>query len=244
MIAALRADLGGAHEVLELAGELENMGRQREALQVLETGARRFQADWRIEEALLAAYERDGCDLECLAIRRARLERQPDAAHYAAALQAAAAAGQDREAYRLELHRWAQGREQAARPKFMAARLRNAPALIDVSVRLAWLLHDGRPQEALALVRQTGHSAAESTLQALAKDLGTIEWQAADAIYRQLIQARMGRAQSPYRDELALAGEWLRALPAAERIGRLEWLRASYRAKRNFIAGLAALPLR
>lgn len=244
VLAALQADLGGAHEVLELAGELEKLGRQREALQVLEAGARSFRADWRIEEALLAAYERDGCDLECLAIRRARLERQPDVAHYAAALQAALAAGLDREAYRQELHRWARGREQALRPTPMAASPRNAHAVVDVSVRLCWLLHDGRPQEALALARQTGHSAGEAALHALAGALGTDEWQAADAIYRQLMQARMGRAQSPYRDELALAGEWLRALPAAERDGRLEWLRASYRAKRNFIAGLPTLSLR
>lgn len=240
----MQADLDGAHEVLELAVELESRARQREALQVLEAGARSFRADWRIEEALLAAYERDGCDAECLAIRRARLERQPDAAHYAAALEAAAVAGLDREAYRLELHRWAQAREQTVRPRFMAARQRHAPALVDVSVRLCWLLHDGQPQEALALVRQAGHSAAESALQALAKALDTGEWQAADGIYRQLLQARMGLAQSPYRDELALVGEWLRALPAAEREGRLDWLRASYRAKRNFIAGLSALALR
>jgi hypothetical protein len=241
VLAALRADLRGAHEVVELAGELQALGREREALQALEQGARAFRGDWRIEEALLAAYERDGCLAECLAIRRAQLERRPDVAHYAAALKAAAAAGRDPDAYRLELHRWA---EQAEAPKSPARReawRRNEPVGCDVTVRVQWLLHDGRPEEALALLSQAGHLASEAAVRSVALAVRSRDWRAADALFRQLVEARMRRAQTPYREELELAREWLVTLPAGEAAQRLEWLRGSYRAKRNFVAGLQEL---
>lgn len=241
VLAAIRADLRGAHEVVELAGELEALVRPREALQALELGARTFPGDRRIEDALLSAYERDGCHAECLVIRRAQLERQPDVAHYAAVLQAATAAGRDPEAYRSDLYRWA---EEAERVDALAVRQvwrRRDPAAADVTVRLRWLLHDGRSQEALALARQDGHLVGEDALRALAVALRTSDRQAADAVFRQLIEARMQRARTPYREELDLAGEWLAGLPAEQVAERLAWLRASYRAKRNFVAGLERL---
>lgn len=240
VLAALRDDQRGAHEVLELAAQLEAMGREREALQHLEAGARQFHGDHRLEDALLLAYERDGCHEECLAIRRARLERHPDVARYVAALLAAQAAGRDAAAYRLDLYRWAEQREGKPQPFLRFAR-RGAEALRDVSVRLRWLLHDGKPAEALALARTTGHGAAQDVLRELARATAPLELDAADAIWRELVEARMRRAQAPYREELDLAAEWLHALEPVRRAERLAWLRAAYKAKRNFIAGLEKL---
>lgn len=64
--------------------------------------------------------------------------------------------------------------------------------------------------------------------------------EAAEILERALL-AHMRRAQSPYREALALAGQWLGLLEASEACERLAWLRAEYRAKRNFVAGLEAL---
>lgn len=244
VLAALRADLRSGNEAVELAAQLQALGREREALQALEHGARTFPGDWRIEEALLAAYERDGCHADALAIRRAQLERNPDTAHYAAALQAAEAAGHDREAYRQELHRWAEARETEPPPALGSFWRRQEACGNHVTVRVRWLLHDGRPLEALALARQEGRRVGEDAWHALALALRGCDVPAADGLFRQLVETRMRRAQSPYAEELVLVGEWLEALPQGEAAERLASLRAAYRAKRNFVAGLERLAAR
>lgn len=240
VLQALRSDLRGGDEVVDLAATLQGLGREREAVQVLEQGVRKFRDDWRLEGALLAAYERDGCREEALALRRRQLERCPDVANYAAVLQAAEAAGLQRAAYRSELHRWAEAAERTERPELRRWRA-SAAAGTDVTVRMRWLLHDGEPAHALALARQPGCVAAELVLRELAGALRDCDLEAADAIFRRLVESCMRRASTPYREELAIVEEWLGVLPATQAAERLAWMRETYRAKRNFVAGLEKL---
>lgn len=243
VLQALRADLRGGAEVVDLAATLQGLGREREAVQMLEQGIRNFRDDWRVEGALLAAYERDGCRKEALAIRRRQLERRPDVANYAAVLQAAEAAGLQRDAYRSELHRWAEDAERKERSEVRRWRASGA-AGTDVTVRIRWLLHEGDPAQALALARQPGCLTAEPVLRELACALRACDLAAADAIFRQLVESCMRRASTPYHEELAIVGEWLGVLPAAQAAERLAWMRETYRAKRNFVAGLEKLAAR
>ncbi|MDR0479668.1 MAG: SWIM zinc finger family protein, partial [Burkholderiaceae bacterium] len=95
VLEVLRSSIEGAHEHLELARHLDALGRQRESLQQLETASRAFPNDWRVEDALLQTYERDGCVEDALAIRRLKLERMPEHIGNYKAVLAAAAAGRD-----------------------------------------------------------------------------------------------------------------------------------------------------
>ena len=245
----LRSDLASASEFLELAQQLEAMGREREALQQLEAADKKCPGDWPVEEALLRAYERDGCVEEALTVRRRQLERRPDVQGYVATLAAAKAAGRDAQAYRAELHQWA-GQAESQSPMlrwsnvtYSAGAAPGSGATRDVTIRLRWLTHDRRFDEALELTRASGSVAAEGAWLDLAHAMSkTHRTQAAEILERALL-AHMRRAQTPYREALALVNSWLVLLPAAQARERLAWLKAQYRAKRNFVAGLGAVKL-
>lgn len=239
VLEALQDDVRSAGEAVELARALEAAHRPREALRVLEQAARIYPDDARVEDALLMAYRRDGCHEDVFRILRGRLERWPTVEGYIAVLDAAQAAGQDRAACRAELYRWAQARERGHGERARFGRAPSAGA--DVSLRLAWLLHDGHLSEAHALASCEGHVASIGVLHDLARGLGKQRHEGADALFARLMNICMARASSPYREALALAAEWLSILPPQQARQRLAWLKATWRAKRNFIAGLEAL---
>jgi hypothetical protein len=228
---------------MELAAQLASMGRQREALQQLEAGAKRFPHDWRLDDALLQAYERDGCWEEALCIQRRRLEARPDVQHYAATLVAAERAGRDGARYREELHRWAEAQEaEPALPTGHNLRRRVEPSAgPDVSVRVQWLLHEARSAEALALVQQPRARLSENAALALARGLLPGDPGAACTLIERIFQQRMRRAQSPYAEELALVRQWCGCLSPADAGALLARLRLEYKAKRNFVVGLRTL---
>lgn len=83
--------------------------------------------------------------------------------------------------------------------------------------------------------------AAEGAWLDLAQAMSKTHRTAPAEILERALLAHMRRAQSPYREALALAGQWLGLLAAPEARERLAWLQAEYRVKRNFVAGLEAL---
>ena len=111
----------------------------------------------------------------------------------------------------------------------------------DVTVRLRWLTHEGRIDEALTLTRLAGTVAAQGAWLDLAEAMAPTHRDEAARIFERALRAQMRHAQSPYREPLALARRWLVLLPAARARQCLAQLKAEYRAKRNFVTGLDAL---
>ncbi len=228
VIEALKASARTAREWCELVEFCHAHDRQREGFQYAQEGVKRFPRDLQCEQLLLQAYERDGWDAEALALRRQQFERYPwSTEQYDALLRAAEAAGRDRAAYRDELFAWAEQREHGGRPA--GAR--------QVGLRVTWLLHEQREQEALALV-QPPNVCGEDLLWQLAKRLPKAQHAQAVALLKRVFDAAMSGAQSPYARPLELVREIQRRQPASEFRPWLAWLRAIYRAKRNFIKGL------
>lgn len=219
-------------------------GWHREALQWAEAGHKRHPRDMRLEELLLDCYERDGWDEEALALRRVQLERRPSPATYMAALQAAQRAGRQRADYRAELFAWAEQREQeeiAAERKRPAMWRGSGPVVALVTVRVAWLLAERDLPAALALARQPGTACGADTLVALARVLPAERRAEAAQLLQRVFGSVMPPAQSPYARPLELVREIVALLPVAEGHAWLASLRDSYKAKRNFIAGLPTL---
>ena len=244
-IEAMAADLEGAHEYVALAQALEAAGRPRDALAWLESAYKLHARDSRLQDALLGAYERDGCVDEALAIRRTQLEAHPSAAHYLAVLAAAAAAGRDVQRDRSELHDWAARHHEGARVGWRgrgsALGLGGGVVSRNVSVRAAWLMAEGRHTDALALARAQDAGVDEGIWLALARRLGGADAPVADLVFQSLLAHRMRSAQSPYREELDLVREWLSAVPPATARERWVSLKSDFRAKRNFVAGLEVM---
>lgn len=239
----MRGNLADAAEHSELVAYCETLGQTREALQVAQAAARKYPSDWRCEKDLLRCYERDGCHDEALAIRRAQLEKSPTAEHYQAALKAARAAGRDPAAYRDALFAWAQGREtqQAVGARsYPWARATPGVAGRHVGVRVAWLLADGRLDEALALV-QLPHVCQPELLRAIANKLPTSRNAQAVPLLLRVFALAMPQASTPYSDVLALVRDISTRMDPAQRGIWLASLRVEYKPKRNFIKGLDAM---
>lgn len=246
VIEAMRAHLAEAHEVVELVEYCESVGRYREAMQAAQQGARHFGDDHRIEACLLRCYERDGWDEEALALRRQAFERQPwDVKAYDALLAAAQAAGRECVAYRAELHAWAAQAERSGRfgtgspgPQRTRSAARAEPG-VDVSLRVTWLLHEGRDDEALALVQPPNRCSGER-LWELARRLPAAQDAQAVALMLRVFDLAMQRASTPYARELELVRDITARQPPEARRAWLTQLRAQYKAKRNFVKGLPA----
>jgi hypothetical protein len=241
VIDAMRAHLASSAEHSQLIAYCELEGRYREAMQYAQAARRQYPDDWRIELDLLRCYERDGWDEEALAIRRRLFERQPDVEHYRAVLAAAQRAGQDQQRYREQLFEWARQQEQtqSSRNGFSGYRGRKAGERndgTDVSIRVSWLLADGQFEDALTLV--TGHRCKPRLLLEIARWLPPERNAEAAPLLQRVFKLSMQDAKSPYREPLALVKETLARMTPQQ---GLEWnalLRAQYKAKRNFIAGL------
>jgi len=233
----LRAGLENELDHLALIEELHRLGRAREALDCAERAYRLFPDSGRIEDELLAVYERDGWDAEALAVHRARFDRRPSGQAALAVLEAARRARQDDEPLRDAMWRALVAAEDAALKRWKAGLGQRLPAARDVSERVAWLMGEQRLDEALALV-QPPHVASPEVVEALADGLPREHDAAAAALLRRVLGVRMPRASSPYTDELRLVRRVVARLPAAEATLWLTGLRAEYRAKRNFIRGM------
>lgn len=245
LLDALQSDVAGSHEVLQIAEQLEAMGREREALRRLEAMNKEQPDDWRIESALLRAYARDGCADDVLAICRRQLERRPDAQNFAATLEAARTAGRDVAAYRDELYCWAEEhterRETGSGWRVRARPPGSESASRDITVRMWWLLHEKRFDEALQLARTPGSALAETVVLDLASGIAASHPADAAAMIRRVLDTRMRGAQSPYREEIDLVRRWLALLSTHDAQEGIAALRTEYRSRRRFVAELDAL---
>lgn len=237
---AMVASAQAAYEFVELVEWCESQNWMREAMQWAQVGAKSYPDDWRCEEALLRCYERDGWDDEALAIWRRRLEKSPETKTYQALLKAAKRAGRDRAAYRAELFAWAEQRELDALEsdrKRPASHRVAEPARL-VSVRVGWLLAERHLEQALALVQQPGTRCEARLLETVALQLPPVQHAAAAALLQRVFDAAMAGASSPYTEPLALVHKILARMEPAQQAAWLAKLRAQYKPKRNFIAGL------
>jgi len=243
VIDLMRSSLTDAAEHSELVAYYESLGKKDEALAQARAATRLYPNDWRCEQDLLRRCERGGWHEEALVIRRRQVEHMPDVEHYQAALLAAGKAGRDLAIYRDELFTWAADREIA--PPF-GGRSMASPATAQgrhVDTRVSWLLAEAKLDDALALV-QPPHVCRPALLRTIAKALPPSRHAQAVPLLQRVFAAWMTRASTPYMEVLEIVRETLERLPAPERDQWLMLLRAQYKAKRNFIKGLDALPRR
>ena len=162
-----------AAEYCDVVAFCEARNWHREALQWAQSAARLHPRDARCEDALLRCYERDGWDEEALAIRRQRLRSPwPHAIHGAAS--GRKNAKRDPALYRAELFAWAEQREQA-KHKHALEQHRHlkfsdplATPLLDVSVRVQWLLAEKKRDDAWLLARMPDTQCDVAVLEQLA----------------------------------------------------------------------------
>lgn len=241
LLDAMRSSAESAAEYQDLVQFCEAQGRNREAFQFAQAAHKLFPKDVRSEADLLRCYERDGWDEEALTIRQAQLERTPDVDRYRAVLDAAERAGRDREAYRDELFAWAQTQETPSRATFGIRGIGQDKPHGEriVSVRVQWLLSERKLDEALTLA-QAPNRCNPNLLLALARKLPAKRHAEAVPLLLRVFDVEMAGASSPYQKPLALVQEALERMAPAQRSEWLAYLRAQYKAKRNFIKELPA----
>lgn len=243
LLDAMSSNLQGANEFSELIAFCESEGKMRKALDYALKARKLFPGDWRTEEDLLRCYERDGWDAEALAIRRARLEKQPTVDNFALALQSAEAAGQDITQYRAALYEWAAERElQAQTAKTLSYRPMPANPGRNVTTRVQWLLHEKKIGDALALV-QSPHTCNDDLLYEISQIIRSDQPEQALALLHRVFAFQMPRASTPYAEVLRLVKEIGLMMPQPENRQWLARVRAEYKAKRNFIKGMDAMKL-
>lgn len=243
---AMCASLLDASEHSHLVAYCEAVGKNREAMQFAQAAYKIYPTDRRTEGDLLRCYERDGWDQEALAIRRKQLEKSPSAEHYQAALKAAKVAGRDPVAYREELYAWAQAQEKQQTVGDSSSPWRRGTPGVSghhVGIRVSWLLSEGRLDEALTLV-QPPHVCDPQLLHTMAGLLPRARNSEALPLLQRVFSFAMPRASTPYREVLDLVAEIIDRMTPSERGPWLAWLRAEYKAKRNFIKGLDALKIK
>ncbi len=223
-------------------------GRGGEMLRWVQAGLKAFPDDWRLKDLLLQCYERDGLHDEAFAIRITRVMQTPNVDNYALALKAAANAGKNVAQCREDLFAWALEIEtsKAQRPAPQYGGIKDALTALpqrNVSLRVAWLVYEQRFDEALDLAQTAQTLISDALLDTLAQHFQASQPQVAGQLLRRLLNANMSHASSPYSQELALVQRILPLLLCEERRLWLALLRGSWRAKRNFIAGLDKIKL-
>lgn len=250
VLALLRAAAGAAQgrgEAMRVVNYLEKIGRQREALLEAEKLAKNDPTDWQVQEALLRAYDRDGYVEEALAIRRAQFDAGPTVDRFQAVLKAVTTARRDDAAMREELWNALAERElQQQKQPVSAFTLRYGRGNVErnggkparnVSLRAEILCAEKKWLDALALV-QPPHVCADTVLAHIAKHLPKSHNEDAITLLKRVFDSMMPPAQTPYKEVLALVSDIASRMVPETRIAWLDGLRAQYRAKRNFIAGL------
>ncbi len=232
---------------MRVVNYLEKIGRQREALLEAEKLAKNDPTDWQVQEALLRAYDRDGYVEEALAIRRAQFDAGPTVDRFQALLKAVTTARRDDAAMREELWNALAERElQQQKQPVSAFTLRYGRGNVErnggkparnVSLRAEILCAEKKWLDALALV-QPPNVCADTVLAHIARHLPKSHNEDAITLLKRVFESMMPPAQTPYKEVLALVSEIARRMEPERRIVWLDGLRAQYRAKRNFIAGL------
>ena len=235
-LAVLREDLPAAGAYGAVTAFLERHGRLREAFANAEAALKAHPEDDHLQQDMLRCCERDGWADEALNLRRRRFERWPGVEGYCELLRAGAAAGRDADALRNELQAVLVAREQQVAPHIRA---RTGEAGTDVTLRVDVLCMDQRWGEALALVQPPARC-QPNTLRRLARNLGKEHQAQPIELLRRVLAQAMLTATSPYGAELKLVEEICGLLDAARRLAWLASLRAEFKAKRNFVAGLPA----
>ena len=239
LIEAMRTSAEQAHEFCNLVACCEKHGKLREAMEHAQLAHKKFPDDWRVEQDVLRCYERDGMSEEALLIRRRQFEKIPDVEHYRAVLTAAKNAGRDAIAYRAELFAWAEARELKARASPSWNRQARPVGERDVSTRVSWQLAEKRVNDALALV-QPPHRCSPELLKTLARKLPASHNADAVPLLLRVFAIAMPNASSPYAEVLAIVKETAARMEPLPRAQWLAYLRAEYKAKRNFIKELPA----
>lgn len=227
----LRASASGWMDRREIVRILEAAGRLREALQAAEAAHREHPDNAELTELLIAHYRRDGWDEQVLRLYRELFERRPDSARYQALLQAAEAAGVDRQTERARI--W----------QCLALRLSQAQGWRESEIAdlmLTLWTDEGDWSAALDWLRSP-RAVGEAALLRLARGLPPEHAEAAGQLYKELLRRAMAGAKSPYSQPLRLVRQGLELMDREAGRLWLAWLRVEYRQKRHFIEGLAGL---
>ena len=235
-LAVLREDLPDAGAYAGVTAFLERHGRPREALANAAAALKAHPDNDRLQQDMLRSCERDGRAEQALALRRQRFERWPSVEGYRDLLCAGAAADRDVDALRTDLQGWLVAREQQVVPHIHA---RTGEAGIDVTLRADVLCTEQRWGEALAIVQPPARC-QPGTLRTLARNIGKVHQAQRIELLRRVLAQAMQTATSPYGAELKLVEEICGLLDLARRMDWLVSLRAEFKAKRNFVAGLPA----
>lgn len=206
----------------------EAQGWDREVLECALELRKRFAKDGSVEAALLRCYERDGWNAEAYAIRLQQVKVAPTVEQYREALRAAKSAKLDVDAVRGELFAWLETQETAR------------GGSRSVSDRVSWLLAENRWQEALTLV-QSPNRCHDAYLAVLAKRLPAMHDADAVRLLRQMFDSAMRVASSPYAEVLGLIADACKRMPPTAKAQWIAELRLTYKAKRNFLLGLAKI---
>lgn len=240
VLAVLREDLSRPDAHSTVVGYLEQHGRFREAFVAAEQGLKAFPEDGRLQEQMLACYERDGWVAESHALRRQQFEQRPTVQSYHQVLETGRAAGQDEPALRQELL----GAVAAREPLHLVtssfanrAPVADRAGPRDVSLRAEILCSESRWHEADALVEPPSQCRDEVLIR-IARHLQPDRNDRALVLLRRVFDRAMHRATTPYRQELALVLEIAGLMAPSARHDWLKQLRVAFKAKRNFVRGL------
>ena len=239
---AMAASAQQPTEFVELSRWCEHQGWHGQALHWAQAGAAQHPYDKACEAQLLHCYQQQGNHAAALPLLRRRLQAQPAASLYAQVLDTAERAGHDRGAYRAELFDWIEQREVEEMERQRKSPFRPRDALIGrrVSVQINWHLAEGSLDAALNLALTPGTQCDMHTLQTLAQQLPPAQDAAAVELLLRVFPSVMAVASSPYSDALKLVRTITARMDSVQKTVWLATLRAQYKPKRNFVAGLPA----
>ncbi|MCC4597542.1 hypothetical protein NRY95_03290 [Xanthomonas campestris pv. phormiicola] len=174
---ASRCNSGWDH--LEMARRCAEHGRERQALDWLERGAKAHPEETRILTALAQAYTRDGFPEDALELHWKAFVLQPEETAYLALRQAALALGP-----------WEPWRERALQA-LDGETLHSVAATYDIRIRL--LLAEGQAQRALDLAKGATSKLAPYTWERLLPEAETLDPPTALRICRTLVETNIAR---------------------------------------------------
>ncbi len=240
--AAMAESVQQPTEFAELVQWCQAQSWHDQALHWAEAGAARYPQDRTCEAQLLHCYQQQGNHAAALPLLRRRLQAQPAASLYTEVLDTAERAGHDRAACRAELFDWIEQREVEEMQRQRKSPFRPRDALMGrrVSVQINWHLAEGNLDAALNLALTPGTQCDMHTLQTLAQQLPPAQDAAAVELLLRVFPSVMAVASSPYSDALKLVRTICARMDSVQKTVWLATLRAQYKPKRNFVAGLPA----
>jgi hypothetical protein len=240
VLAAMTDSAQQPAEFVELVQWCQAQGWHDLALHWAQVGAAHYPNDKICETQLLRCHLHGGNYAAALPLLLRRLHSQPSASLYIEVLDIAERAGHDRAAYRDELFAWIEQREVEEMERQRKSPFRQRDALMGrrVGVQINWHLADGNLDAALALALTPGTQCDMHTLQALAEQLPPAQNAAAVELLLRVFPTVMAVAASPYNEALALVRTIVARMDSVQKTVWLATLRAQYKPKRNFVAGL------